>query len=142
MQQNFTGKRMIGVHYRGTDKISEAPRVDYKDVLRKIMRYISENSLHDYKIFVATDEQAFIDYLISIYGDLVCYNKAALCATIDNLTPIHFRNREHFKRGEEALIDALLLSKVDFLIRTCSNLSKFSIFLSPDLEYVDLNDRW
>ena len=56
---------MIGLHYRGTDKASEAPKVPYEQVQMEV-RQITDTLPEDfpYKIFVATDEQAFLDFMI------------------------------------------------------------------------------
>ena len=52
---------MIGVHYRGTDKWEDAPRVAYEQMAAVIRKAMSGKS--DSRIFLATDEAAFVDYL-------------------------------------------------------------------------------
>ena len=51
----------IGVHYRGTDKKSEARRVPYEEVLKNILDQIPTN--RRFQIFVATDEAPFVAWI-------------------------------------------------------------------------------
>ena len=53
---HFNGKKVIGVHYRGTDKKLEAPRVPYQRVLNEISKVLTSDDL----IFIATDEEKFL----------------------------------------------------------------------------------
>ena len=62
--QNFKNNQVIGVHYRGTDKNKwEATYVSYEKVYKEIIKVIKTQQYKQYKIFVATDEQAFITYI-------------------------------------------------------------------------------
>lgn len=140
IDQHFKGHTIIGVHYRGTDKHVEAPRVDYDSVVEEICRQLEMVNSDKYKIFVATDEADFIDYTISLFGDKVCYNESALRSS--NKTPIHSSIKHgQYEHGKEALIDCILLSRTDCLIRTSSNLSKFSTFFNSNLNVIELNKR-
>lgn len=55
---------------------------------------------------------------------------------------VHFINKNNYSLGEEALIDACLLSKCDLLIRTSSNLSLWSTYFNPSLPTILLNHRY
>ena len=57
-------------------------------------------------------------------------------------TAVH-RNRRgpsKYEIGKEALVDSLLLSRCDFLLRTESNLSVASLFFNPALGSVNLTE--
>ncbi len=54
---------------------------------------------------------------------------------------VHLSNRNQYKIGEESILDALLLSKCDLLVRTSSNLSLWSTYFNPDLPVILLNER-
>lgn len=131
IQQNFTGNTIITVHYRGTDKYKEAPRVPYDKFVKKISDYIDENSLTDYTIFVASDEQPFVDFIESEFpGTVVSYD----VKRSSSLRPIHdavYKNQYH--QGESAIIDCLLLSRGDVLFRTPSNLSRWASYFNPNI---------
>jgi hypothetical protein len=137
----FSSHYVIGVHYRGTDKIKEAPPVPYSQVAQEIQNHIGTINTSNYKIFVATDEQNFIVYLESIFGEKVCYYEDAIRST--DGTPIHLDPKyDHYKSGEDAIIDALLLSKTNFLIRMNSNLSLCSTYFNPHLKSIELNQKY
>lgn len=141
IEKNFESKRVIGVHYRGTDKIKEAPRVSYDDVFVAIKAYMDSNLGYDYKIFVATDERNFMDYMEEKFGEIVCYNKENTWSTDEK--PIHLNSdNDPFKCGENAIVDSILLSRTHFLIRTSSNLSLWSTFFNPDLQVLELSQRY
>lgn len=137
---NFGSKYVIGVHYRGTDKIAEAPLVKYQLVAKEIEKIVQNKNLkEDYLIFLATDKQAIVDYLEkSFSGKIITYD----CQRATSFRPIHIYGKNKYLLGEEAIIDSLLLSKCDLLIRTSSNLSLFSMFVNPELPVIELNKRY
>lgn len=140
VDENFSGYYVFGIHYRGTDKFKEAPRISYGELLEEISKDIEGHKDKKIKIFVATDEGEFIDYMKQIYGDKVCYYEGA--ARSADGTPIHYNeNNDPYFLGEEAIIDSLLLSKTDYLFRTSSNLSLWSTFFSPDIPVVEITRR-
>jgi len=141
IEDNFPGKFVIGIHYRGTDKLYyEAPRVDYSDVIKNInvvTESIPEET--DYKIFIATDEEAFLDFMLKRFPGRVCYFE--IKRSTDG-QPLHLdQSRDPYQAGESALIDALVLSRSDFLIRTSSNLSLCSKYFNPQLPFIELSQR-
>lgn len=58
---NGVGENTLGIHYRGTDKSSEAPRVSEQRVVENALAYLKANRSVD-TVFLASDEAAFIDY--------------------------------------------------------------------------------
>lgn len=134
-QKNF----VIGIHYRGTDKKFEAPRVGYEQVTKHVLETVDKLKTDKYKIFVATDEKAFLDYMVSIFQDKVCWVKEVQHST-DN-TPMHMRSDNRFLMGKSAVMDCMLLSKTNLLIRTSSNLSKVSMYFNPKLEVIEVSQR-
>lgn len=134
-QQHFTSKFMIGIHYRGTDKISEAVRTPYDKVNDAINNLVINKQ--DYKIFIATDENNFIDYIKAKFSSIVYQD--AIRSSSDK--PIHFDNENPYQAGKEALIDAVLLSETNHLIRTSSNLSRWSTYFNPSIVTTELSTR-
>ena len=121
---------LIGVHYRGTDKVStgsEAPRVPYARVTEVLKEQINALAGKKYLIFVATDELDFICYLSNEFPGKICVNMEA-----------HEINNNYL-RGQNALIDCVLLSKADLIIRTASNLSLVSSFFNYKVPVVELS---
>jgi hypothetical protein len=137
---NFRDCFVIGIHYRGTDKIIEAPRVAYEEVVNHVQEAIKALS-QEYKLFVATDEVAFLDFIQKAFPGKVCFQTDVIRSEDDK--PIHLRAKSNrYKLGEDALTDCMLLAKTDYLIRTNSNLSLWSGYFNPTLPVFDLNQRY
>lgn len=133
---NFEGTFVIGIHYRGTDKFEDAPRVPYERVHAAVLDAINAAGGRRYKLFVATDEQAFVDYMRDLFPCKIC------CLEMYRSTdgrPIDLRQDDNYRKGEDAVMDCLLLSRCDRLVRTASNLGLCSTLFNPDLHYVLLN---
>jgi len=140
-RQIFEDKFIIGVHYRGTDKLfREAPFVAYGNVVESVHKVISLIPLGmDYKIFIATDEMPFLQFMQYQFLDKVCY--CEIKRATDGM-PLHLDlGRDPYQVGEGAIIDAIILSRVNFLIRTSSNLSLCSRYFNPKLPVIELSQR-
>lgn len=136
VEEHFKGLHIIGVHYRGTDKDSEAPRVSYETVYDKICEEIAAYGASNYRIFVATDEQAFLNFMLMRFGEDVIYRDAMRSLGKE---PVHFARLDPYEAGEEALLDCLILSRSSVLIRTSSNLSSVSSKMNPNLRVINLS---
>lgn len=147
-QTHFQDSTVIAIHYRGTDKVCEAPRAQYEYVVELLQKELSELSHDNFKIFVATDEEAFLTYMLEQFPGRVCYQEGATRST--NGQPVHstivneiYLNVDTpYKRGEEAVIDCLLLARAHTLLRTSSNLSKFSTFYNLNLKDIQVTKRY
>lgn len=142
-KQYFSQHNVIGVHYRGTDKAGEAPRVSYETASQTIQNVLQQRGTPQKpcRIFIATDEQAFIDYARSLWGDSVCYRNTI--RSTNEQKAIHYNDgRSPYQLGEEAIIDMLLLSKSDIIIRTSSNLSLWSTYFNLTVPVIELSHRY
>lgn len=135
VSEYFTGYYIIGVHYRGTDKISEAPRVRYEEVMLEINRVVQSLNDKKYKIFIATDEQAFIEFCEMYFNNIVYQD----IFRSDGNQPIFLIHKDPYVSGEQCLLDCLLLSRANILIRCSSNLSNISGRFNPIMPIVTLN---
>jgi len=131
----FKGRFVVGIHYRATDKfIGEAPEMSPEGFVKQI---IEETAMFkDPYFYVATDRACFIDEMVKAFPNRVFFIDAERSI---NGEPIHTNAKSPDLQGEEALVDCLLLSKTDFLIRTSSNLSLASTWFNPDLPVVLVN---
>lgn len=139
--EKFDDKFVIGTHYRGTDKPGEAKGISYEEVTSAIYAYVNDNQIKDYLIFVATDEQAFLNYMQHTFEGKIIFQE---CLRSSDNMPIHYFNPNNvspYKTGKEALVDCLLLSKCRHLIRTSSCLSLASTYFNPNLTEIVLNKR-
>ena len=149
VDRHFKGKHVLGVHYRGTDKEREAPRVPYETVVDAVRRYLA--AYPEAVVFAASDESNFLDFLsvtlLSEYGkDLITANATILAPFMGDFGVPAWHSDfsgggSGYQRGREALRDCLLLSRVSFLIRTSSLLSAYAQILNPSLRVHILNKQ-
>lgn len=129
---NFLDRYVIGIHYRGTDKIQEAPRLSYEEMgvaITNTINNIPSEKKNHYCLFVATDEVQFLQYVQNKFNCPILYTSALRS---NNGQPVHFNpSYGNYLKGKEALLDCLLLSSCHYLIRTESNLSNVSTFFNP-----------
>jgi Nodulation protein Z (NodZ) len=129
VRERFVRAHVIGVHYRGTNKHQDAPRVPYEAVAAAV-RTAAPAASAPWKIFVATDEQAFLDFMRARFpGRLACLD---MHRSTDG-SPIDVVPGDNFRKGEQAVMDCLLLARCDHLVRTASNLSLCATFFNPRL---------
>lgn len=135
-QNNFLNHFVIGVHYRGTDKYTEAVRLSYEEVVQEVSKFIQEKQPKNYRIFVATDEHQFVEYISTKFPGKIITTNAIRSKTG---TPLHVSHGNRYQKGEDALVDCLLLSRTNFLFRMASNLSYASQQFNPLLSVKELN---
>ena len=134
-EREFKEDFVIGVHYRGTDKKIEKKRVAYERIYKEILSI--QRKEPNIKIFVATDEQAFVDDIREHFKGRVIFTNAYRSS---DGAPVHLDTSSPYLRGKEAIIDCLLLSQTNILIRTPSYLSLFSTFFNPELPVILLSE--
>lgn len=136
VRDHFEDAFVIGIHYRGTDKEEEAPRVPYEDVCAAVRNAIKNIGTDRYRLFLATDEQAFVDCMLNSFP-----NRLKIWETLRSVdgTPNWVGSENNYKKGEDAVIDCLLLSRCHFLIRTASDLSLCSTLFNPSIPEILLN---
>jgi hypothetical protein len=122
---HMAGKATIGIHLRGTDKARECPQLDPLVLLNAANRY------KNCQFFVATDEEHLLEQAKKMLkGPVIYYNSARS----RNGKPVHIENTtEQALRGEEVLIEVLLLSHCYRFIHTASNVSAAVYFFNPQL---------
>ena len=100
-RKNFKEHHIIGIHYRGTDKYKEAEIVPYELVQQAIQEYIDQHNVQNYKIFLATDEGEFVQFLTNAFpGSVIVYSTLHS----NNNKPLHKFSADKYLQGEEALV--------------------------------------
>lgn len=128
---------VIGLHYRGTDKADDAPRVPYEQVESVVRTAMVRAGSNRCRIFLATDEQAFLNYMQARFPGQLVYRE--MFRSVDG-RPIDVVNADgNYRKGMDAVVDCLLLSRAHTLIRTASNLSLCSTLFNPRLPDMLLN---
>lgn len=137
--QHFTGRCVLGVHYRGTDKGSEAPPVSREDCVGCVIRYLDAHPSIDL-VFLSSDEAGFIDWFKQLVArvEIVVHDDQARSYD-GRAVHTHSVPGNVNPRGREALVNCLLLARCNALIRTASFLSAWSSVFNPALPVVMLN---
>ena len=135
----FHERHVLGVHYRGTDKHSEAPRVSWESFHQALSDYLASHPEVN-AIFVASDECSFIEKVKLHFSDIEVVTHEDNYRSDDGLA-IHSASikGDNYKKGRDAIINSLLLSKCSALMRTTSALSGWASILNPEIPVVLLN---
>jgi hypothetical protein len=139
LSREFGAHPVIGLHFRGTDKVSEAPPVDWLRCFRSVMKYAADNPSTK-KAFISSDDPKFVDWF--------AHQAAGTLYVV--IHPDHERSRDgqavhssmtgnNSRKGFEALVNCLLLSHCTALIRTASFLSGWCSVFRPSLPITMLN---
>ena len=129
---NFNNEKVLGVHYRGTDKEGEAPRLQEDLFFQEIQKCIEKGFS---KIFISTDEVAILEKVkMFFYPIPVIYRQDAFRSADGD--QFH-RKAENAKDviNHDALMNILILSKTDFLLKTASIMSDCCFIFNPNLPY-------
>lgn len=118
----------LGLHYRGTDKnlaLQDTNPVDVEDFLLLAEEFLADRP-EWHTVFIATDDHS-----------AVLRARARLAGkTIINLGEVSFHKgpTQDDDRADRALLDCVLLSRCDAVLKCSSALSGFAKVLNPDLD--------
>jgi len=136
--QWFAGKQVLGIHYRGTDKTVEASEVTREELLRYVHKVLSDNPELNL-IFFSSDDVQVIHYLSN--SDLsipVIYRDDAIRSETGK--PIHLiQDNSKTIINQDAIVNCLILSRCNYLLKTASLLSDCSVIFNPDLRVSVIN---
>ena len=142
VQAHFGHGKVIGVHMRGTDKgTASLPRhlmriVKPPEYFRYIDDYARANG--PARIFVATDQQQFLSQVRNRFGERVLSYDSKRATGL--LNPFQVKG-DGYRKGEDVLIDCLLLSRTNFLLKCTSAVGEFAFYFNPALTGIDLNEQ-
>ncbi len=136
--EHFKGLPVLGVHYRGTDKRSEAPLIPYEQVKRNIDFYLQQFP-ETVAIFVSSDDENFIRYAKAqqMKRPIIIRNDTFRSSTAN---AIHHSQQPKSEINHDAIINCLLLSRCTALLKTASILSAWSKLFNPALPLVMLSE--
>jgi hypothetical protein len=147
VSREFSTSGVIGVHYRGTDKKSEADPVDWPRCFQSVTKLAADHP-EIRKVFLSSDDPLFIDWFVK-------KGKGTFSVVVHpdeersrDAQPVHINPAGNaHRKGFEALVNCLLLSRCTALIRTASFLSGWSSVFNPLLPITLLNEpfahvRW
>ena len=141
-EAHMSGQPVLGLHLRGTDKgtADSSPRlmriVPPAEYFPLIDDYIG--SQPSAKVFVATDQSQYVDEIRSRYGERVVSCDVMRAQGDINVFQMEGAN---YRKGREVLVDALLLSRCDFLLKCTSAVGEFAMYFNRNLKCRDLNQE-
>lgn len=110
--QNFKDQVMIGVHY------AKSRHVPYERLSAAIQRYIKDKKIRNYRLFVSTEDQGFLDFMRMLFTERV-----------RSLPGVRTKGKKPasitapYAQGEREVLEWLLLAKSQIMIHTHSTLS-------------------
>jgi hypothetical protein len=130
--ENFGGRKVLGVHYRGTDKAGEAPLVGKERLLGHIRDILKERPELEL-IFISTDDESIIQFLRQSQLPVpVLFREDAVRSNDGN----QFHRRKEISKSivhRDAIVNMILLSRCAFLLKTASILSDCSVMMNPSI---------
>ena len=127
---NLKKKKVLGVHFRGTDMKTQE-RHPFPATTKQII-YLIEKGLKKEKfnmIFLVTEELNYQKILKKKYGNKICFYNSFRSNNPD-IFGDYKRKNHRYLIGRENIIDMLLLSRVKKIICTNSHLPDASKFIS------------
>jgi len=139
---SMAGEYVIGIHYRGTDKKLLYPYTSpsyrlFEETIDGILRRCKQDR---FKVFIATDEIEFLEWAQARYPrQVICYDDAPRLSAQDADATRGGTHKSHrFSgrlKGESAVMDCLLLSRCNYLIKNRSSLSDIALAFNPSLDW-------
>jgi hypothetical protein len=130
---NFKGQKILGVHYRGTDKAGEAPLVPKEKLLERIMATLNDNPRLE-MIFLSSDDGKIIHFIqnADLHVPIVVREDAVRSADGDQ-----FHRKVEISKtivNRDAIVNMLILARCSYLLKTASILSDCSVIFNPTIE--------
>lgn len=132
----FEDKKVLGVHRRVTDKVTFPGHVRPINLSTIIENIDSVKDQYDL-IYFCSDDKKTMDFFENRYKEkFYCYTNAFRS---DDDRAIHTTNFNisNSKKGEDVLVESILLSKCDHLFTVDSNVSLFAMYYT-DSEFTYL----
>jgi hypothetical protein len=130
------GDKILAVHKRGTDHITDAPILPINEYFKSVDMYIKSYD----KLLLCTDEEYTVDEFRQRYGDkLITYN--SIRSVERNNIGVHqsIGLANPYVMGEDVIIETYLMAYSDFLIKTVSNVSNSALLINPEIKYVEID---
>lgn len=143
-RRHLEGFEVLGVHMRGSDKgitntVAALNRiVEPEEYFPHIDRFLREAP--GARIFLATEQSQFVDQVRERYGERVVTRDVIRTSAFGPVSnPFLVSAGDGYAKGEEVLIDCLLLSRSRRLLRCTSAVGEYAVYFNEALESIDLN---
>jgi hypothetical protein len=134
----LAGTKVLGVHYRGTDKAEEAPAIPYDRMINNINHYV-ELYPDTSRVFVASDDANFVEYVSTIYKARPIVYREDFFRSRNGRSVHKLPFIDKYPITRDAIVNCLLLSRCHAVIKTASILSGWSKLFNPSLPVVLIN---
>jgi hypothetical protein len=128
-------KDTVGLHWRGTDHkfLPNHPQPPTRNqIFSKIDGILLKKKKK--KIFLVTEDSNYLKIIKKRYGKKVKYLDSFRSSKSSDFS--NFKRKDHrYKIGKESLIETLILSKLDHLVCSESNISDFAKFISKNKNF-------
>lgn len=124
--------KVLGIHKRGTDISIHHDKLDIDTYFSEIDLIKSEYDV----ILLCTDELLVVDIFKNRYDNIITFESKTLSEN-KNIPSFKYR-KDGYLMGFEVIVESILLSKSDFLLKTSSNVSNFSLLYNPFLKYKNI----
>ena len=125
---------MFGVHIRGTD-FSYARPTSLDEYFRAIEARAVESGVSNWGIFLATDQTQFVKAFEQQFPGRVVTCDAV--RSNSDIAPFKREDVSPYKKGEDVLLDILLLSRCQYLFKSVSAVGEYAMWFNPSLECTD-----
>jgi hypothetical protein len=137
-KKTHLSKKSIGVHFRASDTLfdNSRPNVPLKIYKESILKVLDKYDT----IFLSTDSQESLDYFNFHFKDKLVYKDHYRVPYTKTFYSIHKNPPHPYQQGLEVIIDSLLLSECDLIIKPESNLSAYSVIRKGggDVHQIDI----
>jgi hypothetical protein len=146
------GHDVIGVHVRGTDAVSASETRKYRQGSLDLGRFVDElrrllDERSEAKVFVATDAEASLEFLVDAFGDRVlaydavrhAHGEPAGQGPTGCIMPAYItadRDRAA-QNGEDAIVEYLLLGRCRHLVHNGASLATTVLLKEPLMSHTN-----
>jgi len=140
----YAGKRILGLHYRGTDKLVDKSQTNpvTAELMLCVARDLLEKKGEIDLVFLASDEESFLAKARKVLPvPVISFQQRLKSSRLrtpkmkSHEAPFRGHNEnKNTEIGRFALIDSLLLSRCHYLLKCQSALSGWSKIWNPELE--------
>ena len=146
LNNNLVHKNSLGVHIRLTDKFTAGNPGDWDPIEGRpvslemykyhISNYLDKND--NVNIIFCTDSHDAIEYITNNFDNII-YREDVIRGTGSLSVHHHLHNESNYKKGEDVLIDCLILSRCNHIIKGTSSVATCSMLFNPNLTCDNLN---
>ncbi len=133
-RRNLGDAEALGVHIRGTD-FAYAEPTPPSSYFEAIDAWSEAQGGDRPPIFLATDQMQFVDLFRQRYGDRIVTTDCLRSSS--RRPPFKFAKESPYRRGEDVLVDLLLLARCRFLFKGAAAVGECALWFASSLECHD-----